>query len=173
MLKFTPMGRIPLHSWRINSATDRPQAAAQFFKCLLSSSFSRTVTGTFRTFFSDFLLPIFLILQSWISLFFGVNRGAGCPVDIRLAPTEAERRRPLSKSTFICGVDWDCGWNPMLAISVDTSTEQPFRVAGILPYFSLPSKKKILCPFHLRSGFGFSCFLDKWKSRYTAPRMTG
>ncbi len=59
------------------------------------------------------------------------------------------------------------------AISVDTSAEQPFRAAGILPYFSLPSEKKILCPFHLRSGYDFhSLDLGRQKSLYTTLWIT-
>jgi len=41
----------------------------------------------------------------------------------------------------------------------------------ILPY--LPSEKKILCPFHLRSGYDFHFpILSKQKSRYTTSRIT-
>ena len=84
----------------MNSDCDSPHAAAQRFSFSFSSSDKRTLIRTFLL-FSLFKNIISVLV---LYLFAGVFRGF-----------------PLSQSTRLQAVDWDCGGhNPMLVIPVDT-----------------------------------------------------
>lgn len=122
-------GAFPLHNWRINSAADRPQAAAHCFNFSCSSSFNRTVIGTFRTSFSDFSLLIFLNPPV---LFFFLRGKQG------LSPERSPHAFRLwiglwltqSDARYLCG----------------QRRRAFFLCSGILPYLSYPPKRKSYVP---------------------------
>ena len=176
---------VSLHNWRINSAADRPQAAAHCFNFSCSSSFNRTVIGTFRTSFSDVSLLIFLnppVLNfifnrvfrdvPWVSphafrLWIGLCASSDENAMLAWAFEEHRGHSGECKAFSAMADTIRC------SLSLWTTPQSIFLCSRHSSIPVLPSEKKILCPFHLRSGFGFSWLLDKQKSRYTTSRMTG